>query len=142
MATTARVKWVEGMQMLGESGSGHPVVMDASEAVGGRDMGVRPMELLLMGMGGCSSIDVLNILKKGRHKISDCVAELQAERAETQPSVFTQIQLHFTITGQGVPEKAVQRAIDLSMETYCSASIMLGKTAQIKTSFEIVEAES
>ncbi|ABK43050.1 OsmC family protein [Magnetococcus marinus MC-1] len=139
MATTARVKWIEGMQMLGESGSGHTVVMDAAEAVGGREMGIRPMELLLIGMGGCSSIDVLSILKKGRHQVTDCVAEITAERADSQPAVFTHIQLHFTVTGQQIPEKAVQRAIDLSMESYCSASIMLGKTAKIETSFTLIE---
>nr|CRH08168.1 Conserved protein of unknown function. putative protein yhfA [Candidatus Magnetococcus massalia] len=138
--TTARVKLIEGMQMLGESGSGHTTVMDAAESVGGRNMGVRPMELLLMGMGGCSSIDVMQILRKGRHQIDDCEAKLSATRSETEPKVFTQIKLHFTLTGNGLTAKAVERAIDLSMEKYCSASIMLGKTAAIETSYDIIEA--
>ncbi|OSM07189.1 OsmC family protein [Magnetofaba australis] len=142
MATMARVKLIEGITMLGESGSGHAVVMDAAEEVGGRDIGVRPMELLLMGMGGCSSIDVLNILRKGRHDVTDCVAELVAKRAETEPKVFTEIKLEFTITGRKLTEKAVARAIELSMQTYCSASIMLGKTAKIETSFSIIDADA
>lgn len=138
-ATTARVKLIEGIQMLGESGSGHTVVMDAAESVGGRNMGIRPMELLLIGMGGCASIDVLNILRKGRHAVSDCVAEIQAIRAETEPKVFTEITVHYTVTGQAIPAKAVERAIQLSEEKYCSASAMLGKTAKIQSTFEIVE---
>ncbi len=136
---TARVKLIEGMQMLGESGSGHALVMDAAPSVGGRDMGVRPMELLLIGMGGCASIDVVTILRKGRHAVTDCVATLKGVRAETDPKVFLEIFLHFVVTGKGLPANAVERAIRLSEETYCSASAMLGKTAKIQTSFEIVE---
>ena len=135
----ARIKLVEGIQMLGESGSGHTVVMDAAESVGGRNMGIRPMELLLIGMGGCASIDVLNILRKGRHTVSDCVAEIEGFRAETEPKVFTEITVHYTITGQGIPAKAVERAIQLSEEKYCSASAMLGKTAAIKSTYTIAE---
>jgi putative redox protein len=138
-AVSARVKLIEGMQMLGESGSGHTIVMDAGESVGGRDMGIRPMELLLIGMGGCASIDVLNILRKGRHKVSDCVAEIKGQRAKTEPKVYTEISVEFTITGTAIPAKAVERAIQLSEEKYCSASAMLGKTAQIKSSYIIVE---
>ncbi|MBF0358749.1 MAG: OsmC family protein [Magnetococcales bacterium] len=138
-AVSARVKLIEGMQMLGESGSGHTIVMDAGESVGGRDMGIRPMELLLIGMGGCASIDVLNILRKGRHKVSDCVAEIKGLRAETEPKVYTEISIEFTVTGTDIPAKAVERAIQLSEEKYCSASAMLGKTAQIKSSYKIVE---
>ena len=137
--TTARVKWVEGIQMLGESGSGHTVVMDAAPSVGGRDMGVRPMELLLIGMGGCASIDVLTILRKGRHHVSDCVVTLEGSRVDTEPKVYEEIIMHFTITGTKIPAKAVERAIQLSEEKYCSASAMLGKTATIKTTYEIME---
>ncbi|MEO5362943.1 MAG: OsmC family protein [Magnetococcus sp. DMHC-8] len=136
---TARVKWVEGMQMLGESGSGHTLVMDAAPAVGGRDMGVRPMELLLLGLGGCASIDVLTILRKGRHQVSDCVATLRGMRAETDPKVFLEIYMHFVVTGKGLPANAVERAIRLSEEKYCSASAMLGKTATIHSTCEIME---
>ncbi len=136
----ARVKLIEGMQLLGESASGHTVVMDAHESYGGRNMGHRPMELLLLGLGGCASIDVISILRKGRHDVRDCVATLEATRAPTDPKVFTAISMHFTVTGHDLPEKAVARAIQLSEETYCSASAMLGKTATIHTSFEIKEA--
>ena len=137
---TARVKLIEGIQMLGESGSGHSLVMDGGPAVGGRNMGVRPMELLLIGMGGCAAIDVLNILRKGRHDVRDCVAELRGVRAETEPKVYVEIAIHFTVTGRNIPEKAVERAISLSEEKYCSASAMLGKTAAIRSSFAIVES--
>ncbi|MEW5755220.1 MAG: OsmC family protein [Pseudomonadota bacterium] len=135
----ARIKWVQDVMFVGESGSGHAVVMDGSPEVGGRDLGVRPMEMLLLGMGGCSSIDVLLILKKARQAISDCVAEITAERAETEPKVFTKIHIHFIVTGTGLSEKHVERAVQLSAEKYCSASIMLGKTAQITHDFEIRE---
>ena len=137
--TTARVKWIEGMQLLGESGSGHALVMDAAPSVGGRNMGVRPMELLLLGMGGCSSIDVLDILHKGRHTVFDCEATLRGVRAETDPKVYLEIHLHFTITGKNIPANAVERAIRLSKEKYCSASIMLGKSATIFTTYKIME---
>ncbi|MBF0162091.1 MAG: OsmC family protein [Magnetococcales bacterium] len=136
---TARVKWIDGMQMLGESGSGHTLVMDAAPSVGGRDMGIRPMELLLLGLGGCASIDVLTILRKGRHAITDCVATLKGVRAESDPKVFLEIDLHFVVTGKEVPASAVERAIRLSEEKYCSASAMLGKTATIHSSYEIME---
>ena len=136
---TARVKWIDGMQMLGESGSGHTLVMDAAPTVGGRDMGVRPMELLLLGLGGCASIDVLTILRKGRHAISDCVVTLKGSRAESDPKVFLEIYLHFVVTGKELPVNAVERAIRLSEEKYCSASAMLGKTATIHSSYEIME---
>lgn len=137
--TSARVKWIEGMQMLGESGSGHTLVMDAGQAVGGRDRGMRPMELLLLGMGGCASIDVLSILRKDRHTVSDCVATLEGVRAEIDPKVYLEIHMHFTITGQRLPAKAVERAIRLSKETYGSASAMLGKTASIQITYDILE---
>ncbi len=136
---TARVKWIEGMQMLGESGSGHTLVMDAAPSVGGRDMGIRPMELFLIGLGGCASIDVLTILRKGRHTVTDCVASIRGVRAEDDPKVFLEIYLHFTVTGKGLPANAVERAIRLSEEKYCSASAMLGKTAKIQSTHTIME---
>lgn len=136
----ARVKWVDGMMFVGESGSGHAVVMDAAESVGGRDLGIRPMEMLLLGMGGCSSIDVLMILKKGRQSVTDCWVELEAERAETDPKVFTRIHAHFVVTGRGIDPAKVERAIALSAEKYCSASVMLGAMAEITHDFEVIEA--
>ncbi|HYH17378.1 MAG TPA: OsmC family protein [Azospirillum sp.] len=135
----ARVKWVDGMMFVGESGSGHAVVMDAAPDVGGRNLGVRPMEMLLLGMGGCSSIDVVMILKKGRQPITDCVVELEAERAATDPKVFTKIHAHFVVTGRGLDPKKVERAVSLSAEKYCSASVMLGATAAITHDFEVVD---
>lgn len=137
----ARVKWVEGMTYVGESGSGHAVVMDGPPELGGRNLGVRPMEMLLLGMGACSAIDVIHILKKARQPVSDCIVELEAERAETEPKVFTRIRAHFVVTGRGLNEKHVQRAVSLSAEKYCSASIMLGKTAEIGHSYEVREAD-
>ncbi|MBF0626886.1 MAG: OsmC family protein [Magnetococcales bacterium] len=139
---TSRVKLIDGMQMVGESGSGHTVVMDGSLEVGGRNMGVRPMELLLIGLGGCASIDVLTILRKGRHVVSDCEVSIQGERAENDPKVYLEITLHFVVTGRDLPSKAVERAIQLSEEKYCSASAMLSKTATIRTTYEIVELQS
>lgn len=137
----ARVKWVDGMMFVGESGSGHAVVMDAAATVGGRDLGIRPMEMLLLGMGGCSSIDVLMILKKGRQSVTDCWVELEGERAETDPKVFTKIHAHFVVTGRNLDPAKVERAIALSAEKYCSASVMLGAMAQITHDFEVREAE-
>lgn len=136
----ARVKWLEGMTLVGEAGSGHAVVMDAAPAVGGRDLGVRPMEMLLLGMGGCTAIDVLHMLQKGRQEVTDCVVELEAERAETDPKVFTRIQMRYIVTGRGLNEAQVKRAIALSAEKYCSASVMLGKTAAITHTWEVREA--
>lgn len=136
----ARVKWVDGMMFVGESGSGHAVVMDAAPEVGGRNLGVRPMEMLLLGMGGCSSIDVMMILKKGRQTVTDCWVELEAERAGADPKVFTRIHAHFVVTGRGLDPAKVERAIALSAEKYCSASVMLGATAAITHDFEVREA--
>lgn len=135
----ARVKWVDGMMFVGESGSGHAVVMDGAPEAGGRNLGIRPMEMLLIGMGGCSSIDVVMILKKGRETVTDCVAEIEAERADTEPKVFTKIHIHFIVTGKNLNSAKVERAIALSAEKYCSASIMLGATAAITHDFEVVE---
>ena len=136
----ARVKWVQDMTFVGESGSGHSVVMDGPPEYGGRDLGVRPMEMLLLGMGGCTSFEVVQILKKGRQAITDCVAEVQAERAEENPKVFTTIHVHFIVTGKELSEKRVAKAVQLSADKYCSASIMLGKSAKITHDYEIREA--
>ncbi|MBF0400093.1 MAG: OsmC family protein [Magnetococcales bacterium] len=136
---TARVKLIEGMQMLAESGSGHTLVMDAAPSVGGRDMGIRPMELFLVGLGGCASIDLLTILRKGRHAVSDCVATIRGLRAEEDPKVFLEIYIHFTVTGKALPVNAVERAIRLSEEKYCSAAAMLKKTATMHSTYEILE---
>jgi putative redox protein len=136
----ARIKWVEGATFVGESGSGHAVVMDGPPENGGRNLGVRPMEMLLLGMGGCTAFDVVYILGKARQPVTDCVVELEAERAESPPRVFTSIHVHFVVRGDGLSEKQVARAVRLSAERYCSASIMLGKSANITHDFEIVAA--
>ncbi|MDH3526279.1 MAG: OsmC family protein [Gammaproteobacteria bacterium] len=134
----ARIKWVEGASFVGESGSGHAVVMDGPPESGGRDLGIRPMEMILIGMGGCSAFDVVHILKRARQPVSDCVVEVEADRAEQPPRVFTRIRMHFIVSGDGLSEKQVARAIQLSAEKYCSASIMLGKVAKISHDYEIV----
>jgi putative redox protein len=121
----ATIKWVDDAMFLAESGSGHSVVMDGPPDLGGRNMGVRPMELLLMGLGGCSAFDVMSMLKKARQQVVDCCTELTAERADAVPAVFTKIHLHFVVTGKGLKESQVARAVSLSAEKYCSASIML-----------------
>jgi putative redox protein len=133
----ARVKWIEGVAMLGESGSGHGLIMDGPPDLGGRNLGVRPMEMLLLGMGGCTQFDVLLILRRARQDVTDCVVELEAERAESDPKVFTRIHAHFIITGRDLSRRHVERAIQLSAEKYCSASIMLGASAEVTHDFEI-----
>jgi putative redox protein len=135
-----RIKWNDGMSFLAESGSGHVVLMDGPLEAGGRNLGPRPMEMLLMGTGGCAAFDVVLILKKSRQDISDCVVEIEAERAPQEPKVFTRIHFHFILTGKKLNPQQVERAIVLSAEKYCSASIMLGKTAQLTHDFEIVES--
>ncbi|WP_027950416.1 OsmC family protein [Haliea salexigens] len=122
----ATVKWVDGVMFLGESGSGHSVVMDGPPDLGGRNLGPRPMEMLLLGVGGCSSFDVMSMLQKSRQQVVDCRVEIEAERADAVPAVFTRIHMHFVVTGVALKEKQVQRAVELSAEKYCSASIMLG----------------
>lgn len=140
MKTT--VKWVENAMFLGESGSGHAVVMDGPEDHGGRNMGIRPMEMLLLGLGGCTSFDVMSILQKQRLDIRDCIADIEAQRADAVPAVFTSIHIHFTVKGKGLRENAIERAIKLSAEKYCSASIMLEKSdVKITHSFSIVECD-
>lgn len=135
----ARIKWVENVAFLGETGSGHAVLMDGAPEGGGRNLGPRPMEMLLIGAGGCTAYDVVHILKKSRAQITDCVAEITAERADEDPKVFTKIHFHFTVTGKNLKPEQVERAIALSAEKYCSASIMLGKTAAMTHDFEVVE---
>ena len=135
----ARVKWVEQASFLGETESSHAVLMDGSPAAGGRNLGPRPMEMLLIGAGGCTSFDVVSILKKARQAISDCYVELDAERAETNPKVFTRIHMHFVVKGKDIKSDAVEKAIKLSAEKYCSASIMLGQTAVITHDFEVIQ---
>ncbi len=135
----ARIEWKDGMSFLGESGSGHQVLMDGPPEAGGRNLGPRPMEMLLMGTGGCAAFDVMLILKKGRQEVNDCVVEIEAERATNEPKVFTHIHFHFIVTGKSLQPQQIERAISLSAEKYCSASIMLGKTAEMTHDFEIVE---
>ena len=133
------VKWIENVAFLGETESGHALVMDGAPEGGGRNLGPRPMETVLAGTGGCTAYDVVTILKKARQDISDCVLEVDAERAPADPKVFTRIHFHFKIKGRNLKRDHVERAIHLSAEKYCSASIMLGKTAEITHDFEIVE---
>ena len=136
----ARIKWVENVTFLGETESGHALVMDGAAEAGGRNLGPRPMETVLMGTGACSAFDVILILKKGRERVTDCVIELSAERAMIDPKVFTSIHFHFIVTGVGLNSDKVARAIKLSAETYCSATAMLAKTAIVTHDFVIVEA--
>jgi putative redox protein len=133
----ARVVWLEGVSMVGESQSGHAVVMDGPPEFGGRNLGIRPMEMLLIGMGGCTEFDVLHILSKARQEVTACEVWLEAERASEDPKVFTRIHAHFVVTGRNLSEKHVARAIELSAEKYCSASIMLGSTAKITHDYVI-----
>lgn len=135
----ARIKWVEGVSFLGETESNHAVLMDGAPEYGGRNLGPRPMELVLIGTGGCTAFDVVHILKKARQQITDCVAEIEAERADSDPKVYTRIHFHFIVTGKDLKPEQVERALHLSAEKYCSASIMLGKTASITHDFEIIE---
>ena len=136
------VNWVpaSGMGFVAETGSGHTLTMDGAPDGGGRNLAPRPMETVLAGTAGCTAYDVVLILKRGRHEVSGCQVKVTSERASTDPKVFTRIHLHFTVTGKQLAEAAVARAIELSHDKYCSATIMLGKTADITTSFEIVAA--
>ena len=131
------IKWIDGVSFIGESETGHAVVMDGAPENGGRNIGMRPMEMLLIGMGGCTSFDVVAILKKARQPIVHCVAEIDAARADEIPKVFTKIHVHFVVTGNNLNETQVERAVKLSAEKYCSASIMLSKSVEITHSFEI-----
>jgi putative redox protein len=138
MKTT--IKWVDNVMFVGETGSGHSVVMDGPPEHGGKNLGIRPMEMLLLGLGGCTSFDVMMILKKFRQPVTDCVAIVEAERADTDPKVFTKIHVHFIVSGKELKEKQIKRAIELSADKYCSASIMLGKVAEVTHDYEIIEA--
>ena len=133
------VRWHNGMSFIAETGSGHLVPMDGAPEAGGRNLAPRPMEMVLAGTGACTAFDVVLILKRSRQEITGCEARLSAERAETDPKVFTKINFHFVVTGHGLKSETVERAIKLSAEKYCSASIMLGKTAEITHTWEIVE---
>ncbi|MCW8956620.1 MAG: OsmC family protein [Gammaproteobacteria bacterium] len=135
----ARVKWLDNMSFVGESGSGHSIVMDGAPDSGGRNLAARPMEMVLMGMGGCTAFDVVTILKKARQPIDDCIVELSAERAEDIPKIFTKIHVHYIVKGRGLSEKQVEKAVNLTAEKYCSVSIMLAKSAEITHDFKIVE---
>lgn len=137
----AVVKWIDNVMFAGESGSGHTVVMDGAPEQGGRNMGIRPMEMLLIGLGGCASFDVLTMLKKGRQQVTDCRAEVEAQRVDAVPAVFSEIHINFIVTGTQLKESQVKRAVELSAEKYCSASIMLSSAGVKMThSYEIQAA--
>lgn len=134
-----RVKWVEDICFMAESGSGHAIIMDGAPDIGGRNLGPRPMEMLLMGAGGCTSVDVIMILKKSRQAVTGCEVSIEADRADDHPKVFTRIHMHFTVRGHRLKPEVVDRAIKLSADKYCSASVILGKTAAMTHDFEIIE---
>jgi len=135
----ARVQWLDGRAFVGESGSGHAVVMDGAPDAGGRNIGVRPMEMLLLGLGGCTAFDIVMILERMREKVTGLDIALEAERAGEDPKVFTHVKLIYKVTGRNLKPANVERAVNLSAEKYCSASAMFGKTAKIEHSFEIIE---
>ena len=135
----ARAKWVEGMAFMGEAGSGHAVMMDGAPDYGGRNIGIRPMEMLLIGLAGCTGFDVVSILKKGREAVTGCEVEIEAERAASDPKVFTRIHLRYRITGKGLAYAKAERAVTLSKEKYCSASIMLGATAAMSYELDVID---
>lgn len=137
----ARIKWIENVAFMGESGSGHTLVLDGPPEVGGRDLGVRPMEAMLIGMGGCTAFDVVSILKKARQPVADCVVELEAQRAERPPRVFTRIHVKYRVSGKDLKRDQVERAIRLSNEKYCSATIMLSAVADVTHEYELVEVD-
>lgn len=138
----ASVKWLDAMAFEGRTDSGHVVTVDGPPDLGGRERGPRPMELLLLGLGSCSAVDVVHILQRGRHAVADCRVEIEAERAETPPRVFTRIHLHYKLSGEGLKDAVVARAVKLSAEKYCSASIMLGKAVEIIHDHEIVASDT
>jgi putative redox protein len=135
----ARAKWVEGMAFMGEAGSGHAVIMDGAPDYGGRNIGIRPMEMLLIGLAGCTGFDVVQILKKGREAVTGCEVEVEAQRASEDPKVFTRIHIAYRVSGRGLSQAKAERAVTLSKEKYCSASIMLGATAEMSTSLTVVD---
>jgi putative redox protein len=134
-----RIKWTDQMTFLGETGSGHGVVIDSAPEVGGRNLGGRPMEMVLLGLGSCSAVDVMLMLHKSRQQVDDCVVEVDAERADDIPKVFTRIHLHYIVTGKATGRKQLERAVSLSPEKYCSVSRMLAHTAEITHDFEVIE---
>ena len=136
-----QLKWAGNAAFIGTTSSGHTVIMDGPAEGGGRNLGPRPMEMLILGMGACSTYDVVSILKKSRQEITDCEIKITSQRADSDPKVFTDIQLHFIVSGKALKEKQVERAVKLSAEKYCSASIMLGKTANITHDFEIINVD-
>jgi putative redox protein len=138
MIMKARIKWIENVAFLGETESGHAVVMDGAPEAGGRNLGPRPMETVLIGTGACSAFDVIHILKKGRERVTDCVVELSADRAEIDPKVFTRIHFHYIVTGKSLDHAKVARAIQLSADKYCSATAMLAATVNVTHDFELV----
>lgn len=141
MQATVRWSGPDGMSFIAETGSGHLVAMDGAPDGGGRNLAPRPMEMVLLGAGGCTAYDVVLILKRGRHRVTGCEVRLDAQRAETDPKVFTRIGLHFIVRGRGLPREAVERAVKLSHDKYCSATAMLAKTAEITTEVEVLEEE-
>jgi len=136
-----RVKWLDNMSFVGESGSGHSVVMDGAPEAGGRNLGVRPMEMLLLGLGGCAAFDVVSILQKGRQDVVDCEVLIDSERSEDIPKVFTRINMQFIVSGRNLKAVKVEKAVSLSADKYCSASEMLGKTAEISHDYKIITIE-
>jgi len=141
VATKTRVKWIEGVGFLGESGSGHAIAIDGAPEHGGRNLGMRPMELVLLGAASCTAFDVVTILRKARQPIADCAVDAEAQRAATEPKVFTKIHLRYTVAGRGLDARQVERAVKLSKDKYCSATLMLAKTAEITYDIAIVEAD-
>src|SRR5512135_750691 len=137
----ARIKWVEGVSFVAEAGSGHAVVVDGAPDAGGRNLGMRPMELVLAGAAACSAFDVVWILRKARQPVADCVVEASADRAAIDPKVFTRIRLRFRVAGRGLDARQVERAVKLSKEKYCSATIMLAKTAEVEAEVEVIEGD-
>lgn len=137
----ARIKWVDGMCYVAESGSGHALVIDGPPDLGGRNLGPRPMELLLLSLGSCSAVDVVHILQRARQPVTDCVVEIDADRADSVPKVFTAIRLHYIVSGKGLSTKQVERAVRLSADKYCSVSRMLGQSVQLSQSVTVVDVE-
>ena len=135
----ARARWVEGMAFMGEAGSGHAVMMDGAPEYGGRNIGIRPMEMLLIGLAGCTGFDVVQILKKGRENVTGCDVEVEAQRATEDPKVFTNIHIAYRISGDGLSQAKAERAVTLSKEKYCSASIMLGATAEMTYTLDVID---
>jgi putative redox protein len=136
----ARIKLAEGITFVAESGSGHAIVVDAAQDIGGKNLGARPMELVLMGTGACTAIDVMHILRKARQPVTDCVVDLEADRAGEDPKVFTKIRMHYVVTGKGLSKAQVERAIKLSKDKYCSATKMLESTVEVSFDYEVREA--